>query len=183
MREHGVLEPLVVRRRPGTETDFEIIAGERRWRAAQRASLREVLVVVRDVSARDAYELALIENVQRADLDAIEFAEALDRLLKEHALHAGDARPARRQGSLDDRERAPVAAACRSRCAKRVVNGELSEGHARASARLAERRRARLRSRRRWSAGAQRATDRSARSLGEDCEDSRGVGKEAGPRR
>ncbi|HTA94204.1 MAG TPA: ParB/RepB/Spo0J family partition protein, partial [Polyangiaceae bacterium] len=69
LRTHGLLEPLIVRRRPGAD-DFEIIAGERRWRAAQRANLREVLVVVHDVSAKDAYELALIENVQREDLDA-----------------------------------------------------------------------------------------------------------------
>src|SRR5690606_31937882 len=83
LREHGLIEPLVVRRRPGTDT-FEIVAGERRWRAAQKAALREVLVVVRDVSAKDAYELALIENVQREDLDPIEFAEALERLIREH---------------------------------------------------------------------------------------------------
>ena len=83
IREHGLLEPLVVRRMPNTDR-FEIIAGERRWRAAQKAGLREVLVVVRDVSSKDAFELALIENVQREDLDAIEFAEALQRLVDEH---------------------------------------------------------------------------------------------------
>jgi ParB family chromosome partitioning protein len=83
LREHGLLEPLVVRRRPGHD-DFELIAGERRWRAAQRADMKQVLVVVRDVSAKDAFELALIENIQREDLDPIEFAEAMDRLVKEH---------------------------------------------------------------------------------------------------
>jgi ParB family chromosome partitioning protein len=130
IREHGVLEPIVVRRRPN-ETDFEIIAGERRWRAAQRAGLREVLVVVRDVSARDAYELALIENVQRADLDPIEFAEALDRLLKEHSYTQETL--AQRVG----KDRSTIANALRllrlpKPVRERVVNGELSEGHARA---------------------------------------------------
>src|SRR5262245_54884141 len=129
IREHGVLEPLVVRRK-GTD-EFEIIAGERRWRAAQRAGLREVLVVVRDVSTRDAYELALIENVQRADLDPIEFAEALERLVHEHGYT---------QETLAGRlgkDRSTIANALRllrlpKAVRERVVHGELSEGHARA---------------------------------------------------
>jgi ParB family chromosome partitioning protein len=129
IKEHGLLEPLVVRRRG--ESQFEIIAGERRWRAAQRASLREVLVVVRDVSAKDAFELALIENVQRADLDPIEFSEALDRLVREHGYT---------QESLAERvgkDRSTIANALRllklpKVVREQVVNGELSEGHARA---------------------------------------------------
>jgi ParB family chromosome partitioning protein len=130
LREHGLIEPIVVRRRPGTDT-FEIIAGERRWRAAQKASLREVLVVVRDVSAKDAYELALIENVQREELDPIEFAEALDRLVKEHD-HTQETL-AKRLG----KDRSTIANALRllrlpPSVRELVVNGELSEGHARA---------------------------------------------------
>ncbi|HVR20850.1 MAG TPA: ParB/RepB/Spo0J family partition protein [Polyangiaceae bacterium] len=129
IREHGVIEPLVVRRKGPDE--FEIIAGERRWRAAQRAGLREVLVVVRDVSTRDAYELALIENVQRADLDPIEFAEALERLIHEHSYT---------QETLAGRlgkDRSTIANALRllrlpKAVRERVVHGELSEGHARA---------------------------------------------------
>jgi ParB family chromosome partitioning protein len=129
IREHGVLEPLVVRKR--SEGQFEIVAGERRWRAAQRAGLREVMVVVRDVSTRDAYELALIENVQREDLDPIEFAEALDRLLKDHG-YTQD-RLAERVG----KDRSTIANALRllrlpKAVRERVVNGELTEGHARA---------------------------------------------------
>ena len=62
IREHGVLEPLIVRRLANSD-QFELIAGERRWRAAQKAGLREVLVVVRDVSSKDAFELALIGNI------------------------------------------------------------------------------------------------------------------------
>lgn len=130
LRQHGLLEPLVVRRRSGTDT-FEIIAGERRWRAAQKANLREVLVVVRDVSAKDAYELALIENVQREDLDPIEFAEALDRLIREHGYT---------QETLAGRlgkDRSTIANGLRllrlpPGIREKVVTGELSEGHARA---------------------------------------------------
>jgi ParB family chromosome partitioning protein len=130
LREHGLLEPLVVRRLANND-QFEIIAGERRWRAAQKAGLREVLVVVRDVSSKDAFELALIENVQREDLDAIEFAEALQRLLDEHDYT---------QDSLAQRlgkDRSTIANALRllklpPDVRERVVVGELSEGHARA---------------------------------------------------
>ena len=130
IREHGLIEPLVVRRRAGSE-DFELIAGERRWRAAQRAGLREVLVVVRDVSAKDAFELALIENVQREDLNPIEFAEALDRLLEEHGYT---------QDSLAQRigkDRSTLANALRllklpAQVRSLVISGELSEGHGRA---------------------------------------------------
>lgn len=82
IREAGVLQPLVVRQRPSVDgTGFWLIAGERRWRAAQRAGLHQVPVVVRDVTADAAFELALIENVQRDDLNAIEEAEAYQQLL------------------------------------------------------------------------------------------------------
>jgi ParB family transcriptional regulator, chromosome partitioning protein len=130
LREHGLLEPLVVRRRPGQD-DFELIAGERRWRAAQRADLKQVLVVVRDVSAKDAFELALIENIQREDLDPIEFAEAMDRLVKEHGYTQDTL--AQRVG----KDRSTIANALRllrlpATVREKVVIGELSEGHARA---------------------------------------------------
>ncbi|HLV65945.1 MAG TPA: ParB/RepB/Spo0J family partition protein [Polyangiaceae bacterium] len=129
IRQHGIIEPLVVRRRGADQ--FELIAGERRWRAAQKAGLHEVLVVVRDVSAKDAFELALIENVQREDLDPIEFAEALDRLIKEHGFT---------QESLASRlgkDRSTIANGLRllklpDAVRQLVVGGELSEGHARA---------------------------------------------------
>lgn len=130
IREHGLIEPLVVRRVRGGDS-FEIVAGERRWRAAQRAGLRDVLVVVRDVSAREAYELALIENIQREDLDAIEFAEALDRLIKEHGYTQETI--AQRVG----KDRSTITNALRllklpARVRELVIQGELSEGHARA---------------------------------------------------
>jgi ParB family transcriptional regulator, chromosome partitioning protein len=130
LKDHGLLEPLVVRKRPGTD-QFELIAGERRWRASQRAGIKEVLVVVRDVSANDAFELALVENVQREDLDPIEFAEALDRLIRDHNYTQESL--ARRVG----KDRSTVANALRllklpEKVREMVVAGELSEGHARA---------------------------------------------------
>ena len=72
VREHGVLEPLLVRR---AEDGYELIAGERRWRAAQEAGLKQVPVVVRDATDLEALEIGLIENLQRADLNVVEEAE------------------------------------------------------------------------------------------------------------
>jgi ParB family chromosome partitioning protein len=130
IREHGLIEPLVVRRVPGAD-QFELIAGERRWRALQRAGVREALVVVKDVSPEAAFELALIENVQREDLNAIELAEAYERLLRDHGYT---------QEALADRvgkDRTTVANVLRllrlpARVRARVVSSQLSEGHARA---------------------------------------------------
>jgi ParB family chromosome partitioning protein len=81
IRAQGVIQPLVVRLRSGG--GYQLIAGERRWRAAQRAGLHEVPVVVRDVAAATAFELAMVENLQREDLNPIEEAEGLDRLIRE----------------------------------------------------------------------------------------------------
>lgn len=80
IKEKGILQPILVRPLPGTPNAFEIIAGERRWRAAQRAGLHEVPAVSFDVDDRQALELAIIENVQRADLDPLEEAAGYERL-------------------------------------------------------------------------------------------------------
>ncbi|MCL2724210.1 MAG: ParB/RepB/Spo0J family partition protein [Polyangiaceae bacterium] len=130
IEEHGLLEPIVVRRAASSDK-FEIIAGERRWRASQKAGLREVLVVVKDVSPVTAFELALIENVQREDLNPVELAEALDRLVREHDYT---------QETLATRlgkDRTTVANSLRllklpSTVRAKVLAGALSEGHARA---------------------------------------------------
>jgi ParB family chromosome partitioning protein len=130
IKEHGLIEPIVVRR-IGTSDKFELIAGERRWRACQKAGLREALVVVKDVSTKDAFELALIENVQREDLNPIELAEALDRLVKEHGYT---------QETLGERlgkDRTTVANSLRllklpASVRAKIITGELSEGHGRA---------------------------------------------------
>jgi ParB family chromosome partitioning protein len=81
--EHGVLQPLVVRR---VGDDYEIVAGERRWRAATQAGLHEVPALVKELTDNTALQIALIENVQRQDLDALEEAEAYHRLVKDHGL-------------------------------------------------------------------------------------------------
>lgn len=131
IREHGLIEPIAVRRAPGQEGVFEIIAGERRFRASQRAGLKEVLVVVKDVSPKAAFELAIIENVQREDLNPVELAEALERLVKEHGYT---------QESLGERlgkNRTTIANSMRLlklpvEVREKIVTGELSEGHGRA---------------------------------------------------
>jgi ParB family chromosome partitioning protein len=131
LKEHGLIEPLVVRRSPSSPDRFEIIAGERRWRAAQRAGIKELLVVVKDVSPNAAFELALIENLQREDLDPIEVAEAIERLIREHDYtHETVA-------NRLHKDRTTVTNALRllklpPRVRSMVVEGKLSEGHARA---------------------------------------------------
>lgn len=81
VREKGILQPLLVRPLPGQPGRFEIIAGERRWRAAQGAKLHEVPVIVRDLSDREALEVALVENLQRQDLSPLEEADGYRRLM------------------------------------------------------------------------------------------------------
>ncbi len=83
---HGVLQPILVRRDPVTPETYQIIAGERRWRAAQRAGLHEVPVILRPVSDEEALVVAMIENLQRRDLDPIEEAEGYQRLIEEFSL-------------------------------------------------------------------------------------------------
>ncbi|MAA98999.1 MAG: chromosome partitioning protein ParB [Stappia sp.] len=83
IREKGVVQPLLVRPVPSRDNAYEIIAGERRWRAAQRAGLHMVPVVVREVTDQEALELAIIENVQRADLNPIEEGLGYDQLVQE----------------------------------------------------------------------------------------------------
>lgn len=131
IQEHGIIEPLVVRRLAKDSDKYELIAGERRWRAAQRAGLKDVLVVVKDVSPKEAFELALVENVQRADLNPIEVAEAFDRLLREHAYT-----PETLAGKVG-KDRTTIANSLRllklpAQIRSMVIGRELSEGHARA---------------------------------------------------
>jgi len=80
IRQKGVIQPLIVRRKPGRDV-YEIVAGERRWRAAQLAQLHEVPVVVRDFSDSEVLEIAIIENIQREDLNAIEEALGFRQLM------------------------------------------------------------------------------------------------------
>jgi ParB family transcriptional regulator, chromosome partitioning protein len=128
IRSKGVLLPLIVRR----ATDgYVLVAGERRWRAAQKAGLRELPVMVREVTDKEAFEIALIENIQREDLNPVEEAEAYKRLIEEHGLTQEEL--AARVG----KERSTVANALRllrlpEAIKDAIVDGQLSMGHARA---------------------------------------------------
>lgn len=81
IREKGVIQPLIVRPKPGVEGKFEIVAGERRWRASQRAQLHELPVIVRDFNDTEVLEVAIVENIQRADLNPIEEAAGFRQLM------------------------------------------------------------------------------------------------------
>ncbi len=131
IREKGVIQPILVRPMRQGETGFEIIAGERRWRAAREAGLAEVPVLVVEVGDREALELAIIENVQRMDLNAIEEARGYERLARE--FHYSQADLARIIG----KSRSHVANMLRllklpSSIETLVVEGTISAGHARA---------------------------------------------------
>lgn len=130
IRQHGLVQPIVVRRRPAGE-GYEIIAGERRWRAAGRAGLKDVPVVVRDVDDRAALELAIIENVQRADLNPIEEAMGYQQLIEDHSYTQADL------GQIIGKSRSHVANTLRllklpDPVREMLVDGKLSAGHARA---------------------------------------------------
>jgi len=90
IREKGIIQPIVVRAIAGVADAYEIIAGERRWRAAQIVALAEVPVVIHEADDREALEIAIIENVQRADLNAIEEAKGYERLAAEFGYSQSD---------------------------------------------------------------------------------------------
>lgn len=90
VREKGVVQPILVRPVAEAINTYEIIAGERRWRAAQKAGLHEVPVVVHEVTEKESLELAIIENVQRADLNPIEEARGYQQLIDEHGYGAAE---------------------------------------------------------------------------------------------
>ena len=81
IRQHGVIQPVIVRAHPGEEGKYQIVAGERRWRAAQKAQLHELPAIIRDFSDTEVLEVAIIENIQRADLNAIEEAAGYRQLM------------------------------------------------------------------------------------------------------
>ena len=87
IKEHGILEPIIAAHTPA---GFQIIAGERRWRASKLAGLSEVPVIIRETSPKGMLEMALVENVQREDLNALERARAFQRLVDEFRLEAAD---------------------------------------------------------------------------------------------
>jgi ParB family transcriptional regulator, chromosome partitioning protein len=129
IKENGIIQPITVRKRK--EGGFEILAGERRWRAAQTAGLHEVPAIIKVLSDREALQLALIENIQREDLDPLEEAESYQRLIEEFSLSQQEA--AEKVG----KERSSVANALRllalpSEIKEMLVSKQISVGHAKA---------------------------------------------------
>ncbi len=128
IREHGLIQPLIVTQ---THDGYQIIAGERRWRAARLAGLQTVPVIVKEASERDKLELALVENLQRADLNPLEEALAYRQLIHEFGLTQTEV--ARRVG----KSQAAISNALRllrlpDGVKHALTAGEISEGHARA---------------------------------------------------
>ena len=124
----GLIQPIVVR---PFGKGFQIVAGERRWRAAQRARLHEVPVIIRDFTDAETFEVALVENIQRQDLNAIEEAEGYARLIGDYG-HTQDA-----LAKIVNKSRSHVANLMRlldlpAAVQKLVVEGDLTMGHARA---------------------------------------------------
>jgi len=131
IKQHGVIQPIVVRPVKGANDRFEIIAGERRWRASQIAGLHEVPIVPLDVSDSDAMEIAIIENVQREDLNAMEEAQGY------HALATAFKRSQEEIAKIVGKSRSHVANMMRltklpDDVQALIASGELSNGHARA---------------------------------------------------
>ncbi|UHS57854.1 ParB/RepB/Spo0J family partition protein [Agrobacterium vaccinii] len=129
IRQHGIVQPVVVR--TVEQNRYEIIAGERRWRAAQLAGFTEIPVIVRDVDDRTALELAIVENVQRSDLNPLEEALGYDQLIAEHGYTQNDL------GEIIGKSRSHVANSLRllklpDPVRDMLAEGTLSAGHARA---------------------------------------------------
>ncbi|MBB3316231.1 ParB family chromosome partitioning protein [Rhizobium sp. BK181] len=129
IRQHGIVQPVVVRTLASNQ--FEIIAGERRWRAAQLAGLVEIPVIVRDVDDKTALEIAIVENVQRSDLNPLEEALGYDQLMAEYGYTQNDL------GEIIGKSRSHVANSLRLLKLPEPVRdllaaGSLSAGHARA---------------------------------------------------
>lgn len=131
IKQHGVIQPIVVRPVKGAQDRFEIIAGERRWRASQRAGLHDVPIVTVDVNDSDALEIAIIENVQRSDLNAMEEAQGY------HALAAEFKRSQEDIAKIVGKSRSHVANMMRltklpADVQAYIADGKISAGHARA---------------------------------------------------
>ena len=141
IRAHGVIQPIVVRKRPlaagsspvmnASAQQYEIIAGERRWRAAQKAGLKSIPVVISDAAENDTLTLALVENLQREDLNPIEEAEAF------HRLHEALGYTQQEIAEAVGKDRTTIANSLRllklpSAVRQQVLSGDLTMGHARA---------------------------------------------------
>ena len=130
IREKGIIQPLIVRPDPEVDGDYQIVAGERRWRAAQRAQLHEVPVLIRDFDDTEVLEVAIIENIQRSDLNAIEEAAGYRQLMDRFG-HTQD-----KLGQALSKSRSHIANMLRllnlpEDVQTLVRDGKLSAGHAR----------------------------------------------------
>ena len=133
IKEHGIVQPILVRPARGEDlggAEYEIIAGERRWRASQKASIHEVPIIIRDVEDKQALELAIIENVQRSDLNSVEEALGYQQLIDEYDYTQNDL------AQVIGKSRSHVANTLRllklpSKVQSLVSDGSLSAGHAR----------------------------------------------------
>jgi ParB family chromosome partitioning protein len=131
VREKGIIQPILVRNIPGMEDVFEIIAGERRWRAAQRASLHEVPIIIVEAGDKEALEIAIIENVQRSDLNALEEALGYEQLIAEYGYSQNDL------SKIIGKSRSHIANTIRlarlpDSVKAMLASGELTAGHGRA---------------------------------------------------
>jgi len=131
IKERGILQPILVRPNPDNDNEYEIIAGERRWRAAQLAQIHEVPVLIRGLNDEEVLEVALIENIQRADLNALEEALGYRRLIDSFN-HTQDS-----LSSVIGKSRSHIANTLRLLSLPNLVkdllnNGKISAGHARA---------------------------------------------------
>jgi ParB family transcriptional regulator, chromosome partitioning protein len=131
IREKGLVQPILVRPEPGSSGSYEIVAGERRWRASQRAGLHMVPVIVRDLADQEVLELAIIENVQRADLNPIEEAAGYHELIERYAYTQ------ERLAEVIGKSRSHLANTLRllklpASVQSMVEDGKLTAGHARA---------------------------------------------------
>ena len=127
IKQYGVLQPLLVQKK---DNYYEIIAGERRWRAAKLAGVKEIPVVIKDYSDQEVMEIALIENIQREDLNPIEEAQAYQRLIKDYRLKQDEV------AEKVSKSRAAITNSLRllkldKRVQEMVMEGKLSNGHAR----------------------------------------------------
>ncbi len=137
IRERGVIQPILVRAIPRVADAYEIIAGERRWRAAQRAGHHEIPIIILEAGDREALEIAIIENVQRADLNALEEAAGYAQLGTEHGYSQGDI------ARIVGKSRSHVANTLRltqlpEHTRALLAAGRISAGHARALLAIAE---------------------------------------------
>lgn len=134
IKEHGIIEPLVVAKTPA---GFQLIAGERRWRASKLAGLTVVPVLIKETTSRGMLEMAIVENVQREDLNPIERAQAFQRLIEEFGLPLSEI--AKRIGKSESYVSNTMRLLALPDAVKDgLISGAISEGHARAIAGLGE---------------------------------------------